>query len=80
MGKSSTAIGAKYIEANRDESPEDFTHKIGIVVKEAAEIQYSLELFDEAKIGDPHERRWLLRDLGEPLAVFTSIGKHVKPR
>jgi len=78
LGKSGTSIGANYREANRAESRSDFVHKIGIVEKEAAETQYWLELFDEAKIGDPDERRWLLKESSELLAIFTSIGKHTK--
>jgi len=75
LGKSGTSIGANYREANRAESRSDFVHKIGIVEKEAAETQYWLELFDEAKIGDADERHWLLQESTELLAIFTSIGK-----
>lgn len=78
LGKSGTSIGANYREANRAESRSDFVHKISIVEKEAAETQYWLELFDEANIGDPGERRWLLNESGELLAIFTSIGKASK--
>ena len=78
LGKSGTSIGANYREANRAESRSDFIHKIGIVEKEAAETQYWLELFDEAKIGDATERRWLLEESGELLAIFTRIGKTTK--
>jgi len=80
LGKSGTSIGANYREANRAESRSDFIHKIGVVEKEAAETQYWLELFEEAKIGDPDERRWLLQESGELLAIFTSIGKRTKAR
>jgi len=80
LGKSGTSIGANYREANRAQSRLDFIHKIGIVEKESAETQYWLELFEEAKIGNPDERRWLLRESGELLAIFTSIGKRTKAR
>ena len=40
LGKSASSIGANYREANRAESAEDFTHKIGIALKEAAETLY----------------------------------------
>ena len=86
--KSGTSIGANYREANRAESRPDFIHKtctersrsIGLVEKEAAETQYWLELCEEASIGDPDERQWLLRESGELLAIFTSIGKTTKSR
>ena len=78
--KCGTSIGANYREANRAVSRSDFINKIGIVEKESAEAEYWLELFDEANIGDPDKRRWLLREAGELLAIFTSIGKTTKSR
>ena len=78
--KSGTSIGANYREANRAESRNDFIHKISVAEKEAAETQYWLELLEDANIGDPAERRWLLQESGELLAIFTSIGKTTKSR
>ncbi|NOZ48679.1 MAG: four helix bundle protein [Chloroflexi bacterium] len=76
--KAGTSVGANYRETNRAESHNDFIHKIGIVEKEASESQYWLELFDEAGIGDVQERRWLLQESGELLAIFTASGKTAK--
>jgi four helix bundle protein len=78
--KSGTSIGANYREANRAESHNDFIHKIGVVEKEASETQYWLELFEEAYIGGPNERRWLLQESGELLAIFTASGRTAKAR
>jgi four helix bundle protein len=78
--KAGTSIGANYREANRAESRNDFIHKIGIVEKEAAETEYWLELLNESNIGNPEERKWLLRESGELLAIFTAIGKSSKKR
>ena len=78
--KSGTSVGANYREANRGESRADFIHKVGIVEKECAETEYWLELCQEANIGDPRERQWLLRESGELLAIFTRIGKTSKSR
>ena len=78
--KAGTSIGSNYREANRAVSRNDFINKIGIVEKESAESEYWLELFDEADIGDPKERRWLLQESGELLAIFTSVGKTSKAR
>jgi four helix bundle protein len=78
--KAGTSIGANYREANRAVSRNDFINKIGIVEKESAESEYWLELCDEADIGDPDERRWLLQESGELLAIFTSVGKTTKSR
>jgi four helix bundle protein len=76
--KSGTAVGANYREANRAESRRDFIHKIGIVEKEASETQYWLELLEESDISSAIERQWLLRESGELIAIFTSIGKTAK--
>ena len=76
--KAGTSIGANYREANRAESRNDFIHKIGIVEKEASECQYWLELCEEAEIGETEERKSLLLESGELLAIFTRIGKTTK--
>lgn len=76
--KSGTAVGSNYREANRAESRKDFIHKIGIVEKEASETQYWLELLDESDIGPVTERRSLLQECNELVAIFTSIGKTAK--
>jgi four helix bundle protein len=76
--KAGTSIGANYREANRAESRNDFIHKIAIVEKESSETQYWLELCDEAQVGDADERRWLLQESSELLAIFTSSGRTAK--
>jgi four helix bundle protein len=76
--KAGTSVGANYREANRAESRNDFIHKIAIVEKEASESQYWLKLCDEGKLGDVEQRRWLLQEAGELLAIFTRSGKTAK--
>jgi four helix bundle protein len=78
--ESGTSVGANYREANRAESRADFAHKIGIVEKEAAETQYWLELCDECSIGNCEELKFLLKESGELLAIFSAIGKKTKPK
>jgi four helix bundle protein len=78
--KAGTSIGANYREANRAESRADFVHKIAVVEKEAAETQYWLELCEDAEVGDADERRWLLGESGELLAIFTTTGRTAKRR
>ena len=76
--KAGTSVGANYREANRAESRNDFIHKIGIVEKEASESQYWLEICDETNLGDANQRRWLLAESGELVAIFTSSGRTAK--
>ena len=78
LAKSGTSIGANYREANRAESRNDFIHKIALVEKESAETQYWLELCEEAQMGATEERGRLVREAGELVAIFTSIGKTSK--
>jgi len=76
--KAGTSVGANYREANRAESRNDFIHKIGIVEKESSESCYWLEICEEANLGDGTQRRWLLREGRELLAIFTSSGRTAK--
>jgi four helix bundle protein len=76
--KAGTSVGANYREANRAESRNDFIHKIAIVEKEASESQYWLEICDEANLGDPQQKKWLLQEAGELLAIFTRAGRTAK--
>ena len=76
--KAGTSVGANYREANRAESRNDFIHKVAIVEKEASESQYWLEICDEASFGNAEQRKWLLQEAGELLAIFTSAGRTAK--
>ena len=58
--RSATSSGASYREANRALSRNDFTHKIALVEKEAAETQYWFELSEESALGIETDQRWLL--------------------
>lgn len=76
--KAGTSVGANYREANRAESRSDFIHKIAIVEKECSESRYWLELCDRAGYGDAEQRKWLLGESRELLAIFTSSGRTAK--
>jgi four helix bundle protein len=76
--KAGTSVGANYREANRAESRNDFIHKIAIVEKESSESHYWLELVHESNLGEVDERKWLLNEAGQLLAIFTQIGKSTK--
>jgi len=78
--KSGTSIGANYREANRAESRADFVHKIGIVEKECSETGYWLELCEEANFGNIDDRKFLVQESRELLAIFTSIGRSTKAK
>ena len=77
--RSATSIGANYREANRGVSRADFANKIGTVHKEAAETQYWLELLIESGIARNQAASQALQEATELLAIFTAIGKKLKP-
>ena len=81
LGKSASSIGANYREANRGESRDDFGHKIQIVVKEASESCYWLEILLELN-ADKELIKGLLSECLELRNLFQSIAKSVrtKPR
>ena len=76
--KSGTSIGANYREANRAVSRADFKHRISICEKEASETQYWLEVIVEAGLLPAEQVQPDLKECGELLAIFTSIGKSAK--
>ena len=74
LGKSASSIGANYREANRGESGDDFAHKISIVLKEASETHYWLQVLaglypEHAVIGE------LGSDAEEFLKIFQTINR-----
>lgn len=76
--KAGTSVGANYREANRAVSRADFIHKISIVEKELSETEYWLQLFEEVDQADRNERGELMKECGELLAIFASIGRSTK--
>jgi len=79
LGKSASSIGANYREANRCESRDDFVHKIGIVLKEASETGYWLEILSEL-----HPESSALEDLraeaDEIIRIFQSSNRTLRTR
>lgn len=76
--RAGTSVGANYREANRGESRADFIHKIGICEKEASEANYWLEICVRQGLGEHDSRALLLKESGELLAIFTTIGRNAK--
>ncbi|MCX8010075.1 MAG: four helix bundle protein [Ignavibacteria bacterium] len=75
LAKSSTSIGANYEEAQGAESIDDFTHKIGICVKESRESNYWLrllkELINEHSLLNDNSK--LIKESDELKKIFISI-------
>jgi len=73
--RAGTSPGANYEEACGAESRRDFTHKIGIVLKELKETRYWLRLAGRALLVKPAKLDSLLGELEQVIAIF---GKSVR--
>jgi len=75
LARSSTSIGANYIEANNYLGKKDFAHKIGICKKEAKETIYWLKLicFDEKDKNMAIQRDALVKESTELMFILAAI-------
>jgi four helix bundle protein len=76
--RSSTAIGANYRAAGRSRSRKEFAARMAVVVEEADESVYWLELMAEPRASD--EMRALLREANELRAIFAASHRTVTSR
>ena len=67
--RSGTAGAANYAEARAAESPADFVHKLGVVLKELNESRVWLELILERRLLDPER----VRSVFEECVVLSKI-------
>ena len=73
--RSSTSVGANYMEANGASSKKDFSHKISICNKEAKETLYWLALIAESFEEYADAVRPLYRECKEIVLIFSKISK-----
>lgn len=73
MLRAATAVGANYREANRAESKADFVHKVALALKEAAEMEYWLELCAATQLGSVSMAAALSQEANELIAILTTI-------
>ena len=71
--RSSTSIGANYMEADGAESKKDFQHKIGICKKEAKETLHWLRMMAIANSDKKEEYRQLWQEAHELTLIFSAI-------
>mgnify|MGYP001131799839 CR=1 FL=1 len=77
LTRSSTSVGANYIEANEALSQKDFLMRIKICRKEAKECGYWFKLLEPTNGDTGGERQALLRESIELMKIFGSIvSKH----
>ncbi len=78
--RSATSVGANYRAAQRGRSKKEFIAKMGIVVEEADECQYWLELLDELSVGEDDKRAELHREATELVAITASALKSARKK
>jgi len=70
--RSGTSIGANYCAACRARSHAEFVAKLGIVLEEADETAYWLDLLREAGIFSEPRRRSIVAEAKELVAIFVA--------
>jgi four helix bundle protein len=76
--RSATSVGANYRAACRAQSRAEFAAKLSIVVEEADETLYWLELLKESGFIQPERLRELIKEADELVAIATSSRKTAK--
>lgn len=68
-----TSVGANYEEASETQTPKDLVYKLVIVIKEAKESRYWLDLVNETYPSLQDRCKVLLQEAGELIRIFSSI-------
>ena len=71
--RSSTSIGANYMEADGAESRKDFIHKLGIYKKECKETKHWLRMIATADLTAKDKCQNLWRECQELTLIFSAI-------
>ncbi|MCX6718903.1 MAG: four helix bundle protein, partial [Candidatus Taylorbacteria bacterium] len=71
--RSSTSIGANYMEADGAESKKDFVHKMGICKKESKETMHWLRMLAKVSPINSSDCRKLWKEAHELTLIFSSI-------
>jgi four helix bundle protein len=71
--RSSTSVGANYIEANESLGKKDFVMRIKICRKESKESRYWLELISEGSGQNGRAKEKLIQESTELMKIFGSI-------
>ena len=73
--RSSTSVGANYMEAGAAQSGKDFDHKVGICKKEARETMHWLRMLAVVDESSKQECRTMWREAHELTMIFSAILK-----
>src|SRR5262245_3910948 len=76
--RSATSVAANYRAVCRARSTPDFVSKLGIVLEEADETQFWVELLIDSGIVSPEKVKTLLQESNELVAIFVASLRTVK--
>jgi four helix bundle protein len=76
--RSGTGTAANYRAACRSRSKTEFAARMGVVVEEADETVFWLELLVEARIVSPRRMEGMLREANELLAIFSASRRTIR--
>ena len=78
--RSAGSVGANYRATARAKSKADFIYKIGVVLEEADESLYWLEVAKEAQLVEGKEIERLIKEANELTAIFAATDKTAKAK
>ena len=71
--RAATSVGANYAEADATQTKKDFTHRIGICLREAKETRHWLRMLATANEDEKAECRKLWQEAQELVLIFSAI-------
>ncbi len=80
LAKSCSSVGANYRSACRGRSDAEFISKLNIVLEEADETLFWLEIIKEMKWKDTSELDFLMNEANQLTSIFVTILKNTKSR
>lgn len=80
LAKSGSSVGANYRASLRARSDNEFLSKMNIVLEEADETLFWLEIIDEKGIIENKEIQQLIREANELVAIFVTTIKNTRNR
>lgn len=76
--RSAGSVGVNYRAANREKSTADFIYKIEVVIEEADESMYWLEICEESNLLPGELTSPLIKEVNELVSIFVAAAKTSK--
>ena len=78
--RSAGSVGANYRAACRAKSDADFIYKIAIIIEEADESMYWLEICEESNLLPKEKTKILIKEANELISIFVATIKTMKSK